>query len=347
MLTPSGTAGANGWFTSDVTVKTTGTDDISGPVSCSPDQTLTSETAGTAVNGSCTDQAGLSTDASPISVKIDKTAPAATLTPSGTAGANGWFTSDVTVKTSGTDDISGPVVCSPDQTLTSETAGTAVDGSCTDQAGLSTDASPISVKIDKTAPTVSLAGGPTNNGVYYFGFVPAAPTCTPSDALSGLDGSCSVSGYSTAIGSQSVTATAKDLAGNVASATNTYSVLGWTSKGFYQPVDMSTSIQLVYNTVKGGSTVPLKFELFAGLTELTDTAWVDKLVGGLVACNTNAVNDDIELTVPGSTSLRYDTVAGQFIYNWKTPTNLTGKCYSVTALLKDGSSVQVAYFKFK
>ena len=28
----------------------------------------------------------------------------------------------------------------------------------------------------------------------------------------------------------------------------------------------------VVNTVKGGSTVPLKFEVFAGTTELTDTA---------------------------------------------------------------------------
>ena len=35
--------------------------------------------------------------------------------------------------------------------------------------------------------------------------------------------------------------------------------------GYYQPVDMNG----VWNTVKGGSTVPLKFELFAGTTELT------------------------------------------------------------------------------
>ena len=208
-LTPSGTAGANGWFTSDVTVKTTGTDDISGPVSCSPDQTLTSETAGTAVNGSCTNQAGLSTDASPISVKIDKTAPAATLTPSGTAGANGWFTSDVTVKTSGTDDISGPVVCSPDQTLTSETAGTAVDGSCTNQAGLSTDASPISVKIDKTAPAATLTPSGTAGANGWFtsdvtvkttgtddisGPVVCSPdqTLTSETAGTAVNGSCTI-----------------------------------------------------------------------------------------------------------------------------------------------------------
>ena len=42
--------------------------------------------------------------------------------------------------------------------------------------------------------------------------------------------------------------------------TATVTVLPWTLKGFYQPVDMNG----VYNTVKGGSTVPLKFEIFAG-----------------------------------------------------------------------------------
>ncbi len=39
-------------------------------------------------------------------------------------------------------------------------------------------------------------------------------------------------------------------------------------KGFYAPVDVNG----VLNTVKGGSTVPLKFEVFAGSTELTDTS---------------------------------------------------------------------------
>ena len=57
-----------------------------------------------------------------------------------------------------------------------------------------------------------------------------------------------------------MTATATDNAGRTATATRSYTVNAWTTKGFYQPVDMDG----VYNTVKGGSTVPLKFELFAG-----------------------------------------------------------------------------------
>lgn len=118
-------------------------------------------------------------------------------------------------------------------------------------------------------------------------------------------------------------------------------VLPWTLKGFYQPVDMNG----VYNLVKGGSTVPFKFEIFASSTELTDIFDVKSLTYVETACDLNAVTDEVELTATGSTSLRYDTQSGQFIYNWKTP-KTAGKCYRVTMTAMDGSSL-VAYFKLK
>ena len=55
----------------------------------------------------------------------------------------------------------------------------------------------------------------------------------------------------------------------------------WTLNGFYQPVDMND----VYNIVKGGSTVPLKFEIFAGSTELTDIAYIKSLTYAQTACD--------------------------------------------------------------
>lgn len=116
-------------------------------------------------------------------------------------------------------------------------------------------------------------------------------------------------------------------------------VLAWTLKGFYQPVDMNG----IYNIVKNGSTVPLKFEIFAGSTELTDITYVKSLTYALTTCNAGAVTDEIELTATGGTSLRY--ADGQFIYNWKTP-NTAGKCYRVTMTTIDGSSL-VAYFRLK
>jgi hypothetical protein len=117
--------------------------------------------------------------------------------------------------------------------------------------------------------------------------------------------------------------------------------LAWTTKGFYQPVDMNG----VYNTVKGGSTVPFKFELFAGDTELTDPDNVKSLQASNASCTSGTATDDIETVATGGTSLRYDSTGGQFIYNWKTPTG-AGKCYKVTVTAQDGSTIS-ALFKMK
>ena len=199
------------------------------------------------------------------------------------------------------------------------------------------------INVDLTAPAnVAFTGGPTNGQTYVFGSVPAAPTgCTASDNLdTSVD--CTVTGYGSAVGTHTLTATATDDAGNPTVKTLSYTVSAWTVKGFYQPVDMNG----VYNTVKGGSTVPLKFELFAGTTELTDTANVKSLSASKVTCDSGATVDEIEMLASGSTSLRYDSTGGQFIYNWKTPTG-AGTCYKVTVSATDGVSLITAYFKLK
>jgi hypothetical protein len=338
----AGTLGAHGWYTSNVTVHTSGADSISGPVTCSDDQSQTMDTAGHTFDGSCTNDAGLSTDATSLTVKLDKTGPSAGLSvTAGTLGTNGWYTSDVTVHTSGADSLSSPVTCDGDQYQTTETTGVVFNGSCTNDAGLTTNAVSLTVKLDKTNPTVSLVGGPADGAGYYFGSVPGVPTCSASDALSGLNGSCSVAGYSALVGGHTVSATATDNAGRTATASRTYTVNPWTLSGFYQPVDMNG----VYNTVKGGSTVPLKFEAFAGSAELTDTSQVQSLSAVKITC-TGGPTDDIEVLSPtGGTSLRYDTVAGQFIYNWQTP-KPAGICYRVTMTTQDLTTL-VALFKTK
>jgi hypothetical protein len=95
----------------------------------------------------------------------------------------------------------------------------------------------------------------------------------------------------------------------------------WVLKGFSSPVDMNG----VVNTVKGGSTVPLKFEVFAG-SELTDVSAVSSIKVVESTC-TSAPTDALEATATGGTSVRYDSAAGQFIYNWQTrsrPASATG-----------------------
>jgi MBG domain-containing protein/YDG domain-containing protein len=126
----------------------------------------------------------------------------------------------------------------------------------------------------------------------------------------------------------------------------TLTVQPWTLTGFYKPVDMTPlGGATVWNTVKGGSTVPLKFDVFAGDTELTDPAMLGLTpLAKQVLCN-GGPEDTIEVLATGGTSLRYDWTSGQFIFNWQTP-KLPGKCYSVTLTTQDGSTI-TAFFKLK
>ncbi len=259
-----------------------------------------------------------------------------------TPNSNNWYKADVTVAFTCADTGSGVQSCS-DSTTLREGANQLVTGTATDWANNSATSTASGINIDTTAPIVSLVGGPNATGVYYFGNVPAAPTCDASDALSGLlaDGpSCSVVGGGTSVGTHSYTATATDNAGNVATAKLSYEVKAWTIKGFYSPVVMGTA---VVNTVKSGSTVPLKFQLFAGPTELTNTSAIKDFRVSSGKCE---VSDLIQstLTTTGSTSLRYD--GGQFIQNWATPKLAAGSCYIVTMTAQDGSTTS-ADFRLK
>ncbi|MEV0720606.1 Ig-like domain-containing protein, partial [Asanoa sp. NPDC050611] len=77
------------------------------------------------------------------------------------------------------------------------------------------------VRVDTVAPAAAFSSA---IGDVHEGSVPPAPTCTATDATSGPRG-CVVSGYATAVGTHTVTATATDNAGNVGTATQTYRVL--------------------------------------------------------------------------------------------------------------------------
>jgi hypothetical protein len=189
----AGTLGAHGWYTSNVTVSASGADAVSGGVTCTADQHQTTETTGHVFDGSCTNDAGLSTGASSLTVKLDKTGPSAALAvTAGTLGANGWYTSNVTVGTSGSDSISDPTTCTADQSQTTETSGHVFDGSCTNDAGLSTDASSLTVKLDKTAPLISDLG-PTPaapNGLNSWYTTDVSNAFKATDATSGLNAAC-------------------------------------------------------------------------------------------------------------------------------------------------------------
>lgn len=84
-----------------------------------------------------------------------------------------------------------------------------------------------------------------------------------------------VDGYDQSVGEHTITARAEDNAGNTASDRRTYTVKPWDLEGFYQPVDMGSTL---VNTVKGGSTVSIKFKIFA-VTEFTSIAFNANPIG--------------------------------------------------------------------
>jgi hypothetical protein len=359
----AGALGANGWYTSDVTIETTGVDTISGPVTCTGDQHQTIETVGQTFTGSCVNQAGLAGNAAPLTVKLDKTAPSATLTASGSQGTNGWFLDDVTVKTTGADTISGPVTCTPDQLQTAETAGQSFNGACTNHAGLIGNATSLVVKLDKTNPSVAItapAGGSTT--------IATAVTVsgTDGDATSGIagvtvngvpatlgSGTFTKTGIALACGSNTLTAVATDQAGRTStdSIAITRQCFGLQ---FLQPLDQSTTAPIM-NKGKYGRVIPVKVLLSLtggttlGSSVLANNGWTLQMGVNGASCSTGAGTDEIEAyadagaSAAGSNLFRWDSSAGQWIYNLdtKAPPGMTmtvGSCYRLDVYVSDGSN---------
>ncbi|WP_460817111.1 PxKF domain-containing protein [Nocardioides korecus] len=279
-------------------------------------------------------------------VTSDTTAPVITSTvnPATPDGANGWYKTSPTVHFDATDTqspITSQTGCD-DATVKADTTGQTFTCSATSSGGTAVS-DPLTIKHDATAPSVAFDNdGTTAGGSYVWGTTPAAPTCTATDATSGVDSSgCVVTGYSTTVGSHTLTATATDKAGNTATATSTYTVKPWTTSGFYAPVNMGG----VLNTVKGGSTVPTKFKVAAGSTPVTDPVKAGSITTAVVSCNATAPTDPVEVTNTAATSLRYDATSGQFIYNWQTP-KTAGTCYKLTLTTPDGTPTS-ALFQLK
>jgi hypothetical protein len=152
-----------------------------------------------------------------------------------------------------------------------------------------------------------------------------------------------------AVGSYQITAVLTSPNYTITITPGQLQILAWTLSGFYAPVDVPAG-GAIWNTVKGGSTVPLKFEIFSGTHELTDPNTAVKpqpngFVAAGVTCPNNAPTDDIEFTTTGGTVLRYDGTAGQFVQNWQTPKK-PGTCYKTTMTAQDGSSIY-AFFILK
>ncbi|BCJ49595.1 hypothetical protein Asp14428_10700 [Actinoplanes sp. NBRC 14428] len=173
---------AGGWYNTAPTVHFTCEDEGSGLVSCPEDTTVTTNGAGQAISGTATDRAGNTTTAS-VKVDVDLVGPELTAKVDGVKNADGWYRTVPTVRYACTDTGSGVDFCPAATPVTTEGAGVSVPGTAADRAGNTTTGT-VSLNIDRTAPTVTVAGA-TNGGRYGAEAVPAV-TCRTTDQGSGV-----------------------------------------------------------------------------------------------------------------------------------------------------------------
>jgi len=175
-LVPSGTAGNNGWYISDVSVSLNGTDEPAGcGVGVKNTEYSFDGTTWTAYTGPFTvSDEGVTTvyyrstdnednieEIKSENVKIDKTPPTITGAPTTPPNVYGWYNTDVVVHFEAYDAVSGIDTVTPNQTLSGESENQSVTGTVVDMAGLSASYTVTGINIDKTKPDIFITSPET------------------------------------------------------------------------------------------------------------------------------------------------------------------------------------------
>lgn len=168
---------------------------------------------------------GLAVPAETAAAAEDVTPPVVTGTLVTEPNESGWYNGDVTVTWTAVDaePSSGLVGEVPDTQVTGEGADlTATSEPVCDAAGNCATGEVGGINIDRTTPTLAITGV-EDGATYQLGAVPSA-ACEATDALAGVAGECTLTGYGTDLGSWTVTAEATDAAGNTGSTSVGYTV---------------------------------------------------------------------------------------------------------------------------
>jgi hypothetical protein len=271
----------------------------------------------------------------------DTTPPVISSNVSGTQGNNGWYTSNVTLTWTVTENESPSSLVKTgcvDQNITADQAATTYSCSARSDGGA---AGPVvlSIKRDATQPVVSCD---TPAPSFLLNQSPANVTASVSDATSGPKAT-SVSGAadtSSVGGSKNISLEGEDEAGNKNSASCSYSV-GYKFAGFFSPVENPS----VMNIAKAGQAIPLKWRLLdandAPVTNLTSVS----VTAVTLSCNAGTTSDNVEEYAAGGSGLQ-NLGDGYYQFNWKTPTNYANSCKTMNLNLGEGSN-RTALFQFR
>ena len=211
----------------------------------------------------------------------------------------------------------------------------------------------VAIVINKAPQTISVTTPAPVNALYNTSFTVAAVGGGSGNPVTySAGGSCSVAGatFTMTSGYGQCTVTFNQAGNNnyldAAPVVEILNATAWQVGGFYSPVTPSTPANPIWNVVKGGSTVPLKFEILAGVNGAEQTSL--SAIKSILLQPTNCTGgialsvDPTQLDNTGGTTLRYD--GSQFIQNWKTPT--TTGCFVVSMQAADNTTIQ-AYFRVK
>ena len=366
-LTPSRTPDTGSWYTAPLSVMAATTGNTTA-VSVSVDGGAFAPAAGVITlsgDGSHIVAARGSDGSEAVGVfLIDSRGPTIThvLAPASPNGTNGWYKTAPTVSFTCFDDVSGVVSggCAIDGsspatdhvTLGESPAAQSVAASATDNAGNTGHDSVGGLMVDLSNPVAPAFVGIVAR-TYAVSDLPAQSviSCTSTDAISGLL-SCVVTGYSSALGSHTLTATATDKAGRTSTTSLTY-IVGFQVGNVLPPLTapsgdqgIATATDLRVSKIK--STIPVKFQLYldAAKTTLLTTpspGSVARLTFGKADATTDSSDAATLLTSPADAGNVFRWTGSsdyQYIYNLPTAGQTAGTYYvRLTLYASDGTTV--------
>ena len=333
----SGSAGNNGWYTSDVQVGWTINESPASIISSNgcENSSVIADTAGATFTCSVTSGGG--TSSSSVSIKRDATPPVLSFgAPSPAPNTNGWNKTNVSIPFTRSDAVSGLASTSVASPLMLSTEGAEVTGQVvvTDLAGNSATFTSVPRNIDKTVPVVAITTPP--NGATYglYQDVIGDYSCTDLSVLSCVGPTAHGEPVNTkTAGARTFKVTGKDLALFTTAVTNSFTVESlFNFEGFLAPANEPPTLNLVTR----GSLVPIRWRLPDGNGGyVTNTASFTSATVGSLTCGSATVvplND----TASGPAGISFDAGTNTFTYNWQTNAIWTG-CRKLTIKLRDNT----------